>query len=120
MTSKNINVQASAALAACLIIMALPIGVKTAPSPSPMGNFSYFSSQPLAFGNFCPMVTAVLTILSLAAAVFAPKADAKKYALPMLIICINLSLISWFMFSSLTLAGVMVAVLHMTAMFFIK
>ena len=102
-----------------VLLMALPYGVNMEFSAD-SAKYSYFSMMPLGYGNFLPMITGIVAIAAFILTVVNIKKDLSKQAMILFVIAINLSLVSWFMFSSVTPLGVIIFILHVVCMALLK
>jgi len=109
-------------MAASIVLMALPFGVRmsfAAPGGFPhVFHRSYFSGLPIGYANWFPILTAVLSIaviIMLFVGVIRNKPDGKLFGKPVFIclcICMIASLMSWILFGTISVVGVIVFMLH--------
>lgn len=100
-----------------IILMATPSGIAMTFAPGPTERvtkyFSYFSLMPFGYGNWFPIITALLTIVVvLLLLVGIRKANTGKAVGVCLALCIIASVLSWLIFASISIVGVCVAALH--------
>lgn len=103
---------------AALLLMLLPFGVAMtfAPGPSQYMTkyFSYFSMTPVGYGNWFPIIIAVLSIIILLLLIFArDNENIKKTVLVLLGICLVASILSWILFSSFTFTGLCIMLIFL-------
>ena len=109
-------------MAASIVLMALPYGVRmsfAAPGGSPhVIHHSYFSGLPIGYGNWFPVIIALLSIaitIILIIKVIRNISDGKMFGKAVFIclcICLMASLLSWILFSAISVVGVIVFLLH--------
>ncbi len=104
-----------------IILMATPYGIAMTFAPGPTERvtkyFSYFSLMPFGYGNWFPIITALLSIVVFfLLLVSVRKANKGKAVRVCLALCIIASVLSWLIFESISLVGVCVAVLHAIAL----
>ncbi len=122
----NRKIIACLCILASVIIMAMPVSVKiTIPSGAETAqrvveNYSYFSMVPAGYGNYIPLLAGCLSLFAMAASVLNLKRDMSKQTIFILIACINLNLLSWFIFLSFTVPALIVFLLEASAMGFLK
>jgi len=112
-------------MAASIVLMALPYGVRMSfASPGGYPNVlhrSYFSGLPIGYANWFPIITAVLSIavtIILIIGIIRNTSDGKKYGKAVFVClcaCITASLLSWILFSTISVVGVIVFLLHAAA-----
>lgn len=100
-----------------IILMALPFGVSMTFAPSPTERvteyFSYFSMMPLGYGDWFPIITALLSIfVFMLLLVDIKKVNTRRAVQTCLCTCIIVSLLSWIVFNSVSAVGVCITVLH--------
>lgn len=100
-----------------IILMATPFGVAMTFAPGPTERvtkyFSYFSMMPLGYGNWFPVITALLSIaVFFLLLVGIKKANTRRVVQVCLTICIIASLLSWLIFNSISIVGACVAAFH--------
>lgn len=100
-----------------IILMATPYGIAMtfAPSPTELVTryFSYFSLMPFGYGNWFPIITALLSIVVVfLLLVGIRKANTGKAVRVCLVLCIIASVLSWLIFESISIVGVCAAALH--------
>ena len=104
-----------------VLIMLMPLGIKiNLPSNVTASYYSYFSMIPAEYGNYMPLLTGCISICALIASVLNLRNNASKQTMVLLIICINLNLFSWFIFSTFTVAALIVFLLDIVAMGMLK
>ena len=122
----NKKIIACLCILASVVIMAMPVSVKMTFSSGAeaaqktVEGFSYFSMIPAGYGNYMPLLTGCISICALIASVLNLKNNASKQTMILLIICINLNLFSWFIFSSFTIAALIIFLLDIVAMGMLK
>ena len=112
-------------MAISVALMWLPYGVamKFVSDPGPpieyvIHHYSYISGMPIGYGNWFPIVTAILSFAVLLILVVnsvrktASMGNKKTFVLVCLSICIVASLISWLLFNSVSVIGIIVCALH--------
>ncbi|CDX04618.1 hypothetical protein [Desulfitobacterium hafniense] len=97
-----------------IILMATPYGIAMtfAPGPTELVTryFSYFSLMPFGYGNWLPIITALLSIVVVFLLLLGiRKANTGKAVRVCLVVCIIASVLSW---KSISQVGVCVAALH--------
>ena len=118
-------------MAVSVVLMALPYGVAMTFWYSGPPDFetvtlyySYFNMMPLGYGNIFPMITAMLSsgvLMRLLIGIIAVvrkrrnSDDIGKPTFILLMICIIASVLSWVIFSAITVIGVIVVILHAAA-----
>lgn len=100
-----------------IILMAMPWGIAMTFAPGPneriTSYFSYFDLIPLGYGNWLPIITVILSFVALILLLLGKKKPSKGKAVQVyLMICIICSLLSWSVFSTFTITGGIVAILH--------
>ena len=104
-----------------ILIMLMPLGIKiNFPSNETVSYYSYFSLIPAEYGNYMPLLIGCISICALVASVLNLKNNASKQTMILLIICINLNLFSWFIFSTFTVSALIVFLLDIVAMGMLK
>ena len=116
-------------IAIAIILMALPFGVamKFVDNPGPPMQFitfhySYFSGMPIGYANWFPMLTALLSIAAFVMFVVVMVNNTKRSSdvgMPILVslsLCILASPLSWVIFNSATIIGVIIFILHIIAL----
>lgn len=104
-----------------IILMATPFGVAmtfaTSPTERVTDYFSYFSMMPLGYGNWFPMIIAILSIIAFVLLIIgANKTKIKRTVQVLLSICIAASALSWIIFSSFSIVGACVMVIHIVVL----
>jgi len=74
--------------------------------------YSYFSTMPIGYANFYPLITALLTIIILALLLIGLKKEVRTLVGVCAIGCILASAISWLVFSSFSIIGFIIFSLH--------
>ena len=108
-------------MAASIVMMTLPYGVRmnfvggpptfeTVPS-----YYSYFSGMPIGYGNWFPIITAVISILAF---IFLFLGAKRRTVVIYLSTCVIASLASWIIFNAVSVVGGFVFVLHAAALTF--
>ena len=115
MENKKYNIASFAASVASIICMLMPYGVKI-----DKFYYSYFNLDAVRNGIICPFIMLCLTLISLFLIILNFKYNLSKYIIIIFIICINISLISWFIFNGFTLLSAIISIFHLIAMFFVK
>ncbi len=105
-----------------LILMALPYGVSMTFADGP-GNyltyhFSYFSSMPIGYGNWLPIITAVLSIAIFILILLDNKIKTEKPVKICLAICLLASFLSWIIFNAISVLGIIITLVHVTLLIF--
>ena len=104
-----------------VLIMLMPVCVKMSFSgEKAVSYYSYFSMIPAGYGNYMPLLTGCISICALIASVLNLRNNTSKQTMVLLIICINLNLFSWFIFSTFTVAALIVFLLDIVAMGMLK
>ncbi len=104
-----------------IVLMGTPFSVAMTFASGPTERitkyFSYFSLAPVGYGNWFPIITALLSIIALLLLLVGiKKTDTKRAVQVCLTICIIASLSSWLVFNSITIVGICVAVFHVIAL----
>ncbi|WP_018306496.1 hypothetical protein [Desulfitobacterium hafniense] len=104
-----------------IILMATPYGIAMtfAPGPTELVTryFSYFSLMPFGYGNWLPIITALLSIVVVFLLLLGiRKANTGKAVRVCLTLCIIASVLSWLIFESISPVGVCIAVFHAVAL----
>ena len=106
-------------MAASIIMMTLPYGVRMNFSGGPPAfealpfYYSYFSGMPIGYGNWFPIITAVISILAL---IFLFLGAKRRTMVIYLLTCVIASLASWIIFSAVSVVGGIVFILHAAAL----
>lgn len=99
-----------------IILMATPYGVAMTFAPGPTERvtkyLSYFSTMPWGYGNWFPLLIALFSIIALLIAIRKKPGNAVQICL---IVCIVAAVLSWVMFDSISIVGVIITVLHASA-----
>jgi hypothetical protein len=108
-----------------IILMTLPYGVSMTFGPSPTERvtkyFSYFSMVPVGYGNWFPVITALLSIFVLfLLLVGIRRVNTRRTVQVCLSICIIVSVLSLLVFNSASIVGVCVAALHIIVFIKVK
>lgn len=104
-----------------VLVMLMPLGIKINFSSNETASYySFFSMIPAGYGNYMPLLTGCISICALIASVLNLRNNASKQTMFLLIICINLNLFSWFIFSTFTVAALIVFLLDIVAMGMLK
>ena len=112
-------------MAISVALMLLPSGVamKFVSEPGPPMEYvtyyySYISGMPIGYGNWFPILTAILSFAVLLVLIISlirrmeSESGSRKTVLICLSICIVAALISWRLFNSVSIIGVIICVLH--------
>ncbi|SHN88459.1 hypothetical protein [Desulfitobacterium chlororespirans] len=104
-----------------IMLMATPYGIAmtfaSGPTERVTKYFPYFSLMPFGYGNWFPIITALLSIVVVfLLLVGIRKANTGKAVRVCLVLCIIASVLSWLIFESTSIVGVCVAVLHAIAL----
>ncbi len=122
----NKKIIACLCILASVIIMAMPVSLKMTFSSGvetgqkAVESFSYFSMIPAGYGNYMPLLTGCLSLCALISAVLNLKKNTSKQTMFILIACINLNLLSWFIFSAFTVPALIVFILEIMSFGFLK
>lgn len=117
----NKKVIACIVILVSIIIMLMPVSVKMSfAGENAVSYYSYFSMMPAGYGNYMPLLTGCISVCALIASVLNLKKNTARQTMFLLIICINLNLFSWFIFSTFTFAALIVFLLHIAAMGLLK
>jgi Na+/melibiose symporter-like transporter len=104
-------------LLASIALMALPEGIAMTFAPAPNERltryYSYFSMMPLGYGDWLPLINAVLTIIIIILLIIKFKKPKCKEVIYCLLACLIASILSWLVFSSFTFIGLGVFVLQL-------
>ena len=114
-------------MAISVALMLLPSGVamKFVSEPGPPMEYvtyyySYISGMPIGYGNWFPILTAILSFAVLLVLIISlirrMESGSRKTVLICLSICIVSALISWRLFNSVSIIGVIICVLHAIAL----
>jgi len=106
-----------------IILMATPYGIAmtfaSGPNERITNYYSYFNMMPLGYGNWLPIITAVLSIVVLMILLINLRSGKwEKSALICSVICLIASILSWLIFSSFTIIGAVIAIFHGAAILF--
>lgn len=106
-----------------IILMATPFGIAmtfaSGPHERVTSYYSYFNMLPLGYGNWLPIITAILSIIVLMLLLVSIKSGkGEKPAMACTIICVIASILSWLIFNSFTIIGAAIAVFHGAAILF--
>ena len=74
--------------------------------------YSYFSTMPIGYANFYPLITALLTFILLLMLILGLKRDLKTMIGICATGCVLASALSWFMFSAFSIVGLIIMALH--------
>ena len=105
-----------------LALMFVPYGVKMTFAAGPEESdkvieyFSYFSTVPLGYGNYGAILSGIATMAAAVLSAMNIKSDMSKPVIVLMIVNINMSLLSWFIFGSFTVLGLIIFLLHIIAM----
>ena len=109
-------------VAASIILMALPYGVAMTFAPGPDEHitlyFSYFSGMPIGYGNWLPLITEALSILSLILLFVDMKEDIMPVVMGCLLLVFISTIISWLVFNAFSSMGLFVLLLQFAAFVF--
>lgn len=105
---------------AVIILMVTPYGVRMVFADGPTERitfyYSYFSGMPIGYGNWLPVITALLSIAILTLLLIGLKKDMEKQpVLVLLVICIVISLLSWLVFGACSIVGIIVMIFQVIA-----
>ena len=104
-----------------VLIMLMPLGIKiNLPSNVTASYYSYFSMIPAEYGNYMPLLIGCISICALITSVLNLKNNTARQTMILLIICINLNLFSWFIFSTFTVSSLIVFLLDIVAISMLK
>jgi len=103
-----------------VVLMATPYGIAMkfalGPNERVIKYYSYFNMMPLGYGNWLPMITAILSIAVLMILLISlKKGKGEKPALVCLVICVIASILSWLIFGAFSIMGAIITALHVTA-----
>jgi len=106
-----------------IVLMATPFGIAmtfaAGPSERVTKCYSYFNMMPLGYGNWLPIITAVLSMAVLMLLLISLKrGKGEKSALVCSFICLITSVLSWLVFNSFTIIGAVIAIFHGAAILF--
>ena len=112
-------------MAASIFLMCLPYGVamKFVNNPGPpmeyaTFNYSYISGMPIGYGNWFPIITVIISFTVLLMLIVSASRNSKSVTgsknatMICLSICVIATLLSWLLFSSVSVIGVIVCILH--------
>lgn len=101
-------------------LMIPPWGVAMIFAPGPndyvTSYYSYFSLMPLGYGNWFPLLTALLSLAVLALLLAGFWKYTKKATVTCLSAAAVASAVSWLLFHSISPAGIVILLLHITAL----
>lgn len=102
-----------------VVIMAQPNGVAMTFGPSSTKKvtsyFSYFSPMPFGYGNWFPIITAILSIVIVVLLIISFKKNVIKSIQVFFGIIVAASLLSWIVFDAFSIIGLTVFALHIIA-----
>lgn len=116
MKKKNMSI---VCLALSIVLMALPYGVAMEFSSSPTERVtsyhSYFSMMPFGYGNWCPIIAAIISVVIIVLFFVSGKKNVGISIEICLGIVITASLISWLVFRTFSTVGLGIFALHLVA-----
>jgi len=75
-------------------------------------HYSYFSTMPIGYANFYPLITALMTFIALIMLLIGLKRDTRRMVGICAIGCVLASALSWIMFSAFSAVGLVIMALH--------
>lgn len=105
-----------------IVLMVLPSGIAFKTSSDPgldfINYYSYFSDMPFGYGNWAPLITALLSIAVIVLLIFSLNSFKTEKSIK---ICLSISIIlminSFIMFSTFTLISLFVTIIHGIVLF---